>query len=208
MKFASMLTRLRNTQGGMGSTSSSSYNTPYPYSPETPTDPCAPLPGETDPPWITEAKKYIGWDEDEDRTVKLISDFATRLVGSSIDPSHDRTGWCAAFAGGILLDSRLTAQHSLTATDYQNWGEPCRKVHGAIAVFGPGTVPGGHVGFIVETTPGNFELLGGNQSDTICEGNLDWYMRNKTFLGYRWPSECSCPSEASESSETDGQSSE
>ena len=208
MKFASMLRNLRNTQGYMGSTSSSSYYASYPYSPKPPTDPCAPLPGKTDPPWITEAKKYIGWEEDEDRTVKLISDFATRLGGPSIDPSHEGEGWCAAFVGGILLDSSLTAQHSLTASNYQNWGQPCRKIHGAIVVFGPGKVPGGHVGFIVETTPGKFKILGGNQSDKICEGNLDWYMKYKKFSGYRWPSECPCPSEASESGETDGQSSE
>ena len=78
MKFASMLRSLRNTQKGMGSTSSSSYNTPYPYSSEPPTDPCAPLPGETEAPWLTEARKYVGTTH-EDTNWKAVQDLAEPL---------------------------------------------------------------------------------------------------------------------------------
>ena len=47
MKFPSMLRTLRNIQGGMGSTSLS------------PSSNCSYLPSMTEPPWLTEARRYL-----------------------------------------------------------------------------------------------------------------------------------------------------
>ena len=189
MKFASMLRSLRNTESGMGSTSSSSYNTPYPYSP---TDPCAPLPGKTEPPWLTEARTYLGLREgidDERKKLQKLFEFG----GFDLNPAE--TSWCAAFVGSVLAKRELGHTHLTGSGSYRTWGEPCEERVGAIVVFN------GHVGFV--SSPGM--VLGGNQSDKVTIQPQSWYGADRS---YRWPSECPCPSEASESGETDEQSSE
>ena len=145
------------------------------------------------------------------------------LADVNLDPRND--GWCAAFLGSMLEASGFAHSGSNFATSYSNWGqdcwpdllpengEPLRTVPdnppiGAIAVFGPGTVGGGHVGFIAQDAQDNFRILGGNQSSRVCIADLGWYFRNKTFLGFRWPSDCPCPNAADESGETNGPSSE
>ncbi len=128
-------------------------------------DPCLPLPGETEPPWITEARTYLGLHEsDAEQRAEL-----EKLL--NLNP--EETSWCGAFAGSILQKRGLAVpDNPLSSRSYRTWGKPCRKIHGAIVVFGPGTISGGHVGFIVETTPGNFEILGGNQSGAVIVGSL------------------------------------
>ena len=186
MKLASMLRRLRNTQGGTRSTRSTPY-TPYnPYMPEPPTDPCAPLPGETEPPWLTEARTYLGLreDTDQDRTkIEKLFEFG----GFDINP--DETSWCAAFVGSVLAKRGIGHTHSPGSQSYRTWGEPCEERVGAVVVFN------GHVGFV--SSPGM--VLGGNQSDGVNIQPQSWY---GTVLSYRCPSECSSPDEADESGET------
>ena len=190
MKFASMLRRLRNVQEeGGGSTSSSSYNTPYPY---TPTDPCAPLPGETEPPWLTEARTYLGLREsDAKERAKLETLF--EFGGFDLNPAD--TSWCAAFVGSVLGKRGLGHTGLTGSQSYKTWGEPCEERVGAIVVFN------GHVGFVSSTGM----VLGGNQSDAVTIQPQSWYGTDRS---YRWPSECPCPGEADESGETDGPSSE
>ena len=56
----SKLQRIINMQlrGARSTTAGSTTYTTYPYSSKPPTDPCAPLPGKAEPPWLTEARKY------------------------------------------------------------------------------------------------------------------------------------------------------
>ena len=197
MKFASMLNRLRNTQGGMGSTSSSPYaNCPY-------------LPSMTEPPWLTEARRYLvpsnfstyrgefPTSNDNEATPggpDRIEGWAATVLGVNVDNlGYDVTmdGWCTAFVGAVLAKSNLAHTGSLSAASYVNpdsptggWGRECGEHVGAIAVFN------GHVGFVSSTGM----VLGGNQSDAVTIQPQSWY---GPVLSYRWPSECPCPGEAS-----------
>ena len=193
MKFASMLTRLRNTQEGTESTPSSPY---------------CPQPG-TEPPWLTKAKQYLVDNDYSDaggqyptreffdpRTRKKpdtdswdrIKGWAATVQGIGVDEldfNASKQGWCAAFAGAMLAECRLEHSGNNLASSYKEWGQECEsgEIVGAIAVFN------GHVGFVSSTGM----VLGGNQSDGVHIQPQSWY---GPVLSYRWPSECPCPGEA------------
>ena len=136
-------------------------------------------PGEM-PPWVTKAYEYNGLMESDDR------DVLEPFLGINPDDQAGGLPWCAAFVSKTLEECGIQSTESLTAVDYANWGQECEKKDGAIAVFGPGNIPGGHVGFIVNN---GTKILGGNQGDMVRENNLAWYEQNKKLLGYKWPSE-------------------
>lgn len=219
MRFPSMLRRLRNTQGG--GTRSTPSNL-YPY--------CPYLPGMTEPPWLTEARKYVVTNDDTPPTSEnppptsdgrqpthetwkdgpgRILDWVGTVRG--VDKTQSRwkeklkfdvtdDGWCAAFLGAVLAESELAHTSTLRARDYENWGKDCGDRIGAIAVFER------HVAFVTKTGgKQSGEMLGGNQSDAVNIQPQGYY---EDFIGYRWPSECPCPGEASESGEANGQSSQ
>ena len=187
MKFASMLTRLRNTQGGMGSTSSSPY---------------CPQPG-AEPPWLTKAKQYLvnggqyptreffdpkKREKPDTNSWDRIKGWAATVLGIGVDKldfNASTNGWCAAFVGAMLAKCRLEHSGNNLASSYKEWGKECAsgEIVGAIAVFN------GHVGFV--SSPGM--VLGGNQSHAVTIQPQSWY---GPVLSYRWPSECPCPGEA------------
>ena len=104
----------------------------------------------------------------------------------------DETAWCACFVNWCLIKSGRAAGPSAKAKDWLNYGTPLdTPVPGAITVIykkpKPSTTgfsPSGyHVGFYVSGGTGRVTLLGGNQSNMVCQ---------KTFVGhnvqgYRWP---------------------
>ena len=119
-------------------------------------------------PWVLKAHEFFGMDE-KDNHAQL-----SALMGG-IDP--EQTPWCAHFVSAVLRECGLSWNSSGVAAEYQNYGAPCEKQNGAIAVFD------GHVGFVVNDT----KILGGNQGDMVKENNLAWYEQNKQLLGYRCP---------------------
>ena len=137
------------------------------------------IPEGESPPWVVEARKWMGLNEMDDR------DQLEPFLGGNPDDSSGGKAWCAAFVNSVMQACDIDGTGSWLAVDFENWGQPCEKREGAIAVFGPGNVPGGHVGFVVNET----KILGGNQGDMVRENNLQWYLNNKKLLGYRWPSE-------------------
>ena len=153
-------------------------------------DPCVPLLGETEPPWLTEARTYLNLHENTDRTeIEKLFEFG------EFDINPQVTSWCAAFVGSVLAKKGLGHTHLPGSRSYRTWGEPCEERVGAVVVFN------GHVGFVSSLG----KVLGGNQSDRVNIQPQSWY---GTVHSYRWPSECPCPDEPDESGETDGQSSQ
>lgn len=135
----------------------------------------------TEPPWITEARKYIGQKEiPGPRTNALIQKWWALIRAPFTD---DETPWCAGFVGGCLEAVGLISTRSASSLSYLKYGVPLRDpVVGAIAV--KRRVGGGHVTFVVGKDPsGNLWCLGGNQNDSV---SIALYPAT-TFEAFRWP---------------------
>lgn len=129
------------------------------------------IPEDTEPPWLTEASKYIGIDEDADEATVLE---LAKQAGTPIQSSE--TPWCAIFVNAILAACSLRTTGTMRARDFVDWGQECAERTGAIVVYKS------HVGFVSELG----KIVGGNQSDGVNIGEQRWY---GTPIAYRWPSE-------------------
>ena len=121
-------------------------------------------------PWIYKAEEFVGFHEEDDN--ETIVTELLEPAGIDIDPAE--TPWCAAFVDAILHLCSLPTLGSLRARDFAEYGTECEAVPGAIVVYRS------HVGFIPEAG----KCLGGNQSDGITIGNIEWYGKP---IAYRCP---------------------
>ena len=119
-------------------------------------------------PWITELEKVYGWHEvrDHDKLAKWL-----RSDGKTLgDPA--KLPWCGDAADTALFlalpkEPRPGAlgQNPYWALNWKLLGVPCAPCFGAFAAFErPG---GGHIGVLVGQTATHYQVLGGNQGDTI-----------------------------------------
>jgi len=121
--------------------------------------------------WMKKAHSYVGLDEHEpDDEKKIIS--LSHKAGTPITDAE--IPWCAIFVNAILAMCGLKTTGTMRARDFMEYGEECEEKVGAIVVYRS------HVGFVSEKG----KCLGGNQSDSVCEGEQSWYGK---VLGYRWP---------------------
>ena len=127
------------------------------------------IPDGTDPPWLLQAKTYVGIDEDRDadKVLALAKDAGTPIESSE-------TPWCAIFVNGILAQCGLDTTGTMRARDFTDYGQECEERVGAIVVYRS------HVGFVPEIG----KILGGNQSDGVNIGEQQWY---GTPIAYRFP---------------------
>ena len=130
------------------------------------------------PPWISIARQYEGLMESDDR--EILEPF----LGINPDDKAGGQPWCSAFVNSVMKECSIEGTGSNVADSFVGWGMPCELTDNCVAVFGPGTIPGNHAGFVVKDC---IKILGGNQGDMVRENNLKWYLDNKTLLGYRWP---------------------
>ncbi|NOQ73247.1 MAG: TIGR02594 family protein [Crocinitomix sp.] len=99
----------------------------------------------------------------------------------------DETAWCAAFVGSMLEKVGVDSTRKLDARSYLGWGEvvePEDAREGDVMVFYTGDKNGwrGHTGFLVSiTSTGSYEILGGNQSDSV---GINTYPKER-LLGIR-----------------------
>lgn len=152
-----------------------------------------PLPARA--PWAELAVKQIGereWAGEAANNPKIVQWF------EKIDApwfTTDETPWCAAFVGAMLVDAGLDSSGSARARSYENWGEECDALPGAIAVLSRGRNPKqGHVGFVIAVDEGEgmICLLGGNQGDAV---SIDWFPLRRVVT-CRWPTGCARPKNA------------
>ena len=128
-------------------------------------------------PWLIEAQKWDGMSEVFDQ--EELAEF----LGVNPNDKDGGVAWCAAFINSVMEKVGIKGTGSLAAASFENWGTKCGCVDGAIAVYGPGTIPGGHVGIVVGDG-----LFGGNQGDSVrLNLNRAWFDKNKTLIGYRCP---------------------
>lgn len=140
-----------------------------------------------DPPWIAEARKYIGVKEiPGPRHHAAILKMWSMIRAPYTD---DETPWCAAFVGGCLEASGIRSTRSASSLSYLTFGLPlARPVLGSIAVKKrydeAGKLVGGHVTYPVAQSPdGSIVLcLGGNQNNAV---NVSPYPTG--IFKYRWP---------------------
>lgn len=140
------------------------------------------VPGE--PVWLRRARQEIGVSEIAGRqhNARILS-YAER---AKLFWNDDETPWCASFVGSCLEDAGIKSTRSGLARSYENWGQPCGAIPGAIVVFWRGSRSSiyGHVGFVTgRDQHGNIMVLGGNQSDAV---NIKPFSTDRV-VGYRWP---------------------
>ncbi|AWI91680.1 TIGR02594 family protein [Methylobacterium sp. DM1] len=135
--------------------------------------------GPVAPPWIAEARRYLGLHERKD-AARL--DKALRLDASEIP-------WCGSFVGMVVaatLPREVLPVNPLGARNWLKFGTEVKEPQiGAVAVFWRGTKAGwsGHVGFVVGHDKTHLHILGGNQSDSVSVARI----AKDRLLGYRWP---------------------
>ena len=136
------------------------------------------LPSFEEMPWVIEAMKWEGKDESDDR------EELTGYLGGNPDETTGGQPWCASFMNAVVETCGIVGTGSWVAASFEDWGTRCKCMDGAFAVFGPGAIPGGHVGIV---TDNGLKILGGNQRNMVKYNNLPWYIQNKTLIGYRIP---------------------
>ena len=136
-----------------------------------------------DTSWLTIARKELGVKEIAGKeSNKRIEEYlkSTTLTGTWID---DNTSWCSAFATWCLEQAGYKSTNSAWARSYLEYGTKLEKPRvGCIVVFSRGEISG-HVGFYVNETKDEVEVIGGNQANSVC------YMHypKARVIGYRWP---------------------
>lgn len=139
----------------------------------------------TEPVWLRRARQEIGVSEiaGKQHSKRVLSYWEL----SKLYFSDDETPWCAGFVGAMLEDCGIRSTRSGMARSYENWGQPCGAIPGAIVTFWRGSKSSGsgHVGFVVgKDQYGNLMVLGGNQGDAV---NIKPFTTSRV-TGYRWPS--------------------
>ncbi len=141
-------------------------------------------------PWMELAWNDIGTAEvaGAQHNPKVVQYFAE--VGRA-DVHDDETAWCAAFAGACLVKSGIAIHpdknRRLLARSFLEVGTEITEPRvGALCILKRGSDPAaGHVGFVLSWTDTMVRLIGGNQSNKVCEAN---YARSEV-LGFRWPTD-------------------
>ncbi len=136
-----------------------------------------------EPPWLIKARKEIGVAEipglDKNNPRILEYDAVTTLKAKV-----DEVPWCSAFVCAMLEWSGVDSTKSAAAVSYLDWGIELDKPSlGCIVVLE--RKGGHHVGFYLHETMDAVTLLGGNQSDKVCEMRFP----KSLVLSYRLPDE-------------------
>lgn len=137
------------------------------------------------PLWMQVAAKEVGQREthgptDNPRIIEYQR--ATRLDEQAL---CDETAWCAAFVSWCLERAGYKNPRYALARNYLKYGEPVEEPQfGDILVFRRGSNERhGHVCFYTRDIGADFEVLGGNQRNSVCYG----HEAKRDCLGIRRP---------------------
>lgn len=137
-------------------------------------------------PWFEEAKHLVGTKEVlGPKSNPTILDWATSL---DIHYAGDDIPWCGLFVAhciGSTLPQEVLPSNPLGARQWERFGDSSTPRTGAIMVFwreSPSSGKG-HVGFYVGEDETAYQILGGNQTDSVC---LTW-LDKKRLVAARWP---------------------
>ncbi len=137
-------------------------------------------------PWFEEAKHLMGTKEVlGSKNNPDILDWANDL---DIQYSGDDVPWCGLFVAhcvGATLPQEPLPANPLGARQWGRFGESTQPRVGAVMVFWRTSPQSGkgHVGFYVGEDNGAYQILGGNQSNSVC---LAWISKSR-FVSAHWP---------------------
>lgn len=95
----------------------------------------------------------------------------------------DETPWCSSFVNWCFEKVAINGTNSAWARSWLSWGTDLKYPRkGCVVVFSRGT-SSGHVAFFLKEVGENILVIGGNQSNSVCEA---LYPKSR-LLGYRWP---------------------
>lgn len=139
--------------------------------------------GDEEFPWMSIAIRELGAREyagaaDNPRVVEYLRSTTLGYPANS----NDETYWCSAFVNWCVEKAGYEGTDSAWARSWDNWGKKIETPRrGCIVVFQRGS--GGHVGFYIGETGNKINVLGGNQSDSVCYQNYD----RANLMSYRVP---------------------
>lgn len=137
-------------------------------------------------PWMDEARRLKGLREGQGNANNpVIMDWADDL---DIHYSGDDVAWCGLFVAHCIsysLPEESLPTNPLGARNYLSFGRQCDPVYGAVMVFWRVKKSSwqGHVGLYVSEDSSAYQILGGNQSDSVSVARI----AKDRFLGARWP---------------------
>ncbi|WAG12396.1 TIGR02594 family protein [Aeromonas dhakensis] len=137
-------------------------------------------------PWLEEAKNLTGTKEIlGTKSNPVIIDWSKDL---DISYAGDDVPWCGLFLAhciGSTLPQEVLPKNPLSARQWRHIGMAITPCIGAIMVFWRESKQGvkGHVGLYVGEDDSAYQILGGNQSDSVC---LMWIDKNR-LIEARWP---------------------
>jgi uncharacterized protein (TIGR02594 family) len=137
-------------------------------------------------PWFEEAKHLMGTKEVlGSKSNPDILDWAEDL---DIKYPGDDVPWCGLFVAhcvGSTLPEEALPGNPLGAREWERFGDSTQPRVGAVMVFWRKSQQSGlgHVGFYVGEDDDAYQILGGNQSDSV---SLAWVGKNR-FLSAHWP---------------------
>lgn len=140
--------------------------------------------------WFEEAKSLLGTKEvGGSASNPMILDWADDL---DIHYPDDDIPWCGLFVAhciGATLPGEELPGNPLGARQWSNFGTATEPRLGAVMVFWRKSKTSGlgHVGFYNGEDGDAYQILGGNQSNSV---SLAWVAKNR-FLEARWPSTAS-----------------
>lgn len=149
--------------------------------------PVAPPTTSPEPPWMREARRYMGIKEiPGPKSNPTILGFAKKLGGWVASYyTNDDTAWCGLFVGNciaITLPSEPLPANPLGALEWNKFGTAVQiPAVGAIMTFT--RTGGGHVGMYVGEDADAFHILGGNQANSV---SITRVAKNR-LAGIRWP---------------------
>lgn len=134
------------------------------------------------PAWLQVARKEYGVEEKPGRADNPRIKFYHSFTAGGESP--DSVPWCASFACACLELAGILSPRSKAAASFRQWGEELEFGElGCIVVM---TRTGGnHVGFYIDENDFGVLVLGGNQSDKVCDKWFPW----EIITNFRWPKE-------------------
>lgn len=137
-------------------------------------------------PWFEEATHLVGTREFlGSKNNPDILDWAEDL---DIKYPGDDVPWCGLFVAhcvGATLPQEALPANPLGARQWERFGDSTQPRVGAVMVFWRISRQSGkgHVGFYVGQDDDAYQILGGNQSDSVC---LMWLSKSR-FVSAHWP---------------------
>lgn len=146
----------------------------------------APLTNGSILPWFEEAVHLMG--TREVRGSKSNPDILDWAKDLDIHYPGDDVPWCGLFVAhcvGATLPQEALPANPLGARRWERFGDSTQPRVGAVMVFWRNSPESGlgHVGFYVGEDDGAYQILGGNQSNSV---SLAWVNKNR-FISAHWP---------------------